>query len=115
PVHWPLNAERVPERLTGQPLENYVINRKKGSGLGLPFAVEMVARTGIPVGLVPCAHGGTSMDQWSPALKDREGDSLYGSMYRRFVAVGGRVRGVLWYQGESDASAKAAPEFEQKF
>jgi len=115
PVHWPLNAERVPERLTGQPLENYVTNRKKGAGLGLPFAVEMVARTNVPVGLIPCAHGGTSMDQWSPALKDREGESLYGSMYRRVQAAGGRVKGVLWYQGESDANPQAAPTFGPKF
>lgn len=115
PVHWPLNAERVPERLSGQPLENYVTNRKKGSGLGLPFAVEMAARTNVPVGLIPCAHGGTSLDQWSPDLKDREGESLYGSMYRRVQAAGGRVKGLLWYQGESDANPKAAPEFLPKF
>jgi sialate O-acetylesterase len=115
PVHWPLNAERVPERLTGQPLENYITNRKKGAGLGLPFAVEMAARTNVPVGLIPCAHEGTTMDQWSPALKDREGESLYGSMYRRVQAAGGRVKGVLWYQGESDANPKAAPAFGPKF
>jgi sialate O-acetylesterase len=115
PVHWPLNAQRVPERLTGQPLEDYVTNRKKGSGLGLPFAAEMVARTHVPVGLIPCAHGGTSIDQWSPVLKDREGESLYGSMYRRVQAAGGRVKGVLWYQGESDANPKAAPAFLPKF
>ena len=115
PVHWPLNAERIPERLTGQPLENYVTNRRKGSGLGLPFAVELMTRTNVPVGLIPCAHGGTSLDQWSPDLKDREGESLYGSMYRRVQAAGGRVKGVLWYQGESDANPKAAPAFLTKF
>lgn len=115
PVHWPLNAERIPERLSGQPLEEYVTNRKKGAGLGLPFAVEMVARTNVPIGLIPCAHGGTSLDQWSPELKDREGESLYGSMYRRVQAAGGHVKGVLWYQGESDANPKAAPAFLPKF
>jgi sialate O-acetylesterase len=115
PVHWPLNADKVPERLSGERLETYVQSRKKGAGMGLPFAVEMVTRTNIPVGLIPCAHGGTSMDQWSPALKDREGESLYGSMYRRVQAAGGRVKGMLWYQGESDANPKAAPAFAQKF
>jgi len=55
------------------------------------------------------------MDQWDPALKDKGGDSLYGSMLRRFHAAGGKVTGVLWYQGESDANPKAAPEFPQKF
>jgi sialate O-acetylesterase len=115
PVHWPLNAEKVPERLEGERLENYVVNRKKGAGPGLPFAVEMVRRTRAPIGLIPCAHTGTSMEQWNPGLKDREGESLYGSMYRRVEAVGGQVKGILWFQGESDANPRAAPAFLGKF
>ncbi len=114
-VHWPRNKEKVPERFTGEKLAKYIANLKKGSGLGLPFATEMVRRTGVPVGLVPCAHGGTSMDQWSPALKDQGGDSLYGGMLRRFQAVGGKVTGMLWYQGESDTGPKTAPLFQNKF
>ena len=115
PVHWPLNAEKVPERWSGEKLDAYLANRRKGAGLGLPFAVEMLKRTGVPVGLIPCAHGGTSMDQWDPALRDQGGESLYGSMLRRFHAAGGSVRGVLWYQGESDANPRAAGAFRQKF
>jgi sialate O-acetylesterase len=115
PVHWPVNAQNQPERLAGQALENYLANRKKGAGLGLPFAAEMTARTGVPMGLIPCAHGGTSMDQWNPGWKDRDGESLYGSMYRRIQAAGGHVRGVLWYQGESDANPQAEPGFREKF
>jgi len=114
-IHWRRNPQGEYERLTGAPLQQYIQERKKGAGLGLPFAVIMASRTGIPVGLIPCAHGGTSMEQWSPALRDQAGDSLYGSMYRRFMAVGGKVRGVLWYQGESDANAKSAREFERNF
>jgi sialate O-acetylesterase len=83
--------------------------------VGLTFALEMVQRTGVPVGLIPCAHGGTSMAQWDPVLKDKGGDSLYGAMLRRFQLAGGRVKGVLWYQGESDASPQAGPLFEEKF
>ncbi len=114
-VHWRLNENKEPERWTGERLDKFLTDRKKGAGLGLSFAVEMLRRTGIPVGLIPCAHGGTSMDQWSPALKDREGDSLYGSMLRRFHASGGNIKGMLWYQGESDAHPKPAPEFLRKF
>ncbi len=78
-------------------------SRKKGAGLGLPFASALVNATGVPIGLVACAHGGTSMEQWNPAKKDEGGNSLYGSMMRQFRLAGGKVKGVLWYQGESDA------------
>ena len=43
------------------------------------------------------------MEQWNPAKKEQGGDSLYGSMLRQVKLAGGKVRGVLWYQGESDA------------
>jgi sialate O-acetylesterase len=114
-VHWPLNANKEPERWTGGRMEKYRVDRRKGAGLGLSFAVEMANRTRVPIGLIPCAHGGTSMDQWDPALKEHEGDSLYGSMLRRFRASGGHIRGMLWYQGESDANPKAVEEFPRKF
>ncbi len=114
-VHWPLNASREPQMFPEDRLRKFLAERKKGSGLGLPFAAEMIRRTGVPIGLVPCAHGGTSMDQWDPALRDKGGDSLYGSMIRRVRAVGGKVTGALWYQGESDANPKAAPLFQAKF
>lgn len=89
--------------------------RNKGAGLGLPFAKAMVEATGVPVGLVPCAHGGTSMSQWSPDLAHLGGGSLYGSMLRRVKAVGGKVKGLLWYQGESDANPNDVPLFEERF
>jgi sialate O-acetylesterase len=114
-VHWPFNAQKQPERYTGERLARYVAERRKGAGLGLPFAVEMVRANGVPIGLISRAHGGTSMDQWSPALRDKGGDSLYGSMLGAVRAVGGKAAGVLWYQGESDANPKAAPEFQAKF
>ncbi len=83
--------------------------RIKGAGLGLPFAATMVQATRVPVGLVACAHGGTSMEQWNPAKKDQGGHSLYGSMLRQIKLAGGKVKGVLWYQGESDAMGGAQP------
>ena len=88
----------------------------KGVGPGMSFATEVTRATGRPIGLIPCAVGGTSMDQWSPALKAEGGASLYGAMLARFAAVGGKVRGVLWYQGESDGSGPVtATSFAEKF
>lgn len=113
-VHWRKNAAGELERLSGEALEKFRAGRKKGAGLGLPFAVEYEKRTGVPVGLFPCAHGGTSMDQWSPGLKDKAGDSLYGAAIRRAALVG-KIKGILWYQGESDANSKASAVFQDKF
>lgn len=73
-----------------------------GHGLGLSFAKEMVRRTGVPVGLIPTAVGGTSLAQWDPAGKTEGRRSLYGALLSRFRVAGGRAAGVLWYQGESD-------------
>jgi sialate O-acetylesterase len=74
-----------------------------GAGLGMSFGIAMADALGRRIGLVAAAHGGTTLEQWSPALKDRGGHSLYGAMLERVSRAGGRLRGVLWYQGESDA------------
>src|SRR5262249_9526759 len=87
----------------------------KGAGLWLPFGGVVSAATGVPIGLVATAHGGTSMKRWDPALRDEGGKSLYGSMLGQFRRAGGRVRGVLWYQGESDANPEAAREYPRVF
>lgn len=125
PLHWLIDS-RDPVHLGGR-LDNMDeegrrkaraearAKRAKGAGLGLPFARQMVKHTGVPVGLIAAAHGGTSMQQWDPAQKDKGGESLYGSMLKQARRAGGRVKGVLWYQGESDANPKDAPLFAERF
>ena len=81
---------------------------------GLGFGQEMLRRTGVPQGLITCGHGGTSMSQWSPKLKNLGGGSLYGATIRRFKKNGSRVAGIVWYQGCSDANPDAAPLFMQR-
>ncbi|MCL1794380.1 MAG: sialate O-acetylesterase, partial [Oscillospiraceae bacterium] len=50
------------------------------AGPGLEFALKMKTLTGVPQGVLCCAHGGTSMEQWSPSLKSKGGSgSLYGA------------------------------------
>ncbi|MCC6483797.1 MAG: sialate O-acetylesterase [Armatimonadetes bacterium] len=76
-----------------------------GAGLGVRFGKDLFKATGVPVGLVVCSHGGTSMAQWDPKLKSEGGRSLYGAMMLRLQSAGGKIAGCLWYQGESDALA----------
>ncbi|KAH6761829.1 carbohydrate esterase [Perilla frutescens var. hirtella] len=73
-----------------------------GVGPGMPFSNSLLKRdpTFGVIGLVPCAVGGTSIVEW------RRGSCLYKRMLRRVGAAlleGGVLRGMLWYQGESDA------------
>ena len=88
--------------------------RYAGVGPGVAFGQEMYRRTGVPQGLLACGHGGTSMMQWEPALKKMGGRSLYGAMCRRVKKNGGRVAGVFWYQGCSDANPEAAVCYTQR-
>ncbi len=67
------------------------------------FASWLAKETSIPQGLIPTAFGGTSLEEWSPDLLSKGDASLYGNMIRSVVRAGGHVRGMLWYQGESDA------------
>ncbi|OBZ87591.1 hypothetical protein A0J61_04358, partial [Choanephora cucurbitarum] len=64
--------------------------------------------SGIPIGLVACAKQNSTIDDWETNSKDPD-SSLYGAMLDKIKKVGGRIAGVLWYQGESDAfdSARA--------
>ncbi|HVJ66675.1 MAG TPA: sialate O-acetylesterase, partial [Caulifigura sp.] len=57
---------------------------------------------GQPVGLIPCAMGGSTIENWQ---RDERASALYGSMLRRCraAAAEGEIRGVLFFQGESDA------------
>lgn len=119
PLHWMVDS---PDPVhSGDPATREERSRKehatrtKGAGLGIPFAAAVQQATGVPIGLVACAHGGTSMAQWDPKLKDKGGDSLYGSMIRQVNLAGGRVAGVLWYQGESDSGDGEAALFEGAF
>lgn len=86
----------------------------KGTGLGIFFARERIAQTGVPQGLICTAHGGTSMEQWSPDGKKAGPASLYASMLASVSATGQPVAGVLWYQGESDRGEPQAAQYTAK-
>jgi hypothetical protein len=78
-----------------------------GVGPGLAFAKAMLKRhPGRPIGLVTCAKGGSAIGEWKPST---ERSTLYGSCLARAreAAPFGRIAGILWYQGETDARTEA--------
>lgn len=81
-----------------------------GVGPGPAFGHTMKSLSaGVPQGLLACAHGGTTMTQWDPARKADGDKSLYGAALRRIAKNGGKIAGIVWYQGESDATEKDHP------
>jgi hypothetical protein len=67
-------------------------------------ARRLMAEERTPVAFIPCARVGTPLRRWQrPARGILDGSTLYGSMVRRVAAAGGRVRAVLFWQGEADA------------
>ncbi|KAG0472749.1 hypothetical protein HPP92_014606 [Vanilla planifolia] len=90
-------------QMAREPLHDDIDFKKTcGVGPGMPFAHSIVAASAaaVPLGLVPCAVGGTRIREWA------RGTSLYKNLVRRArvaaASAGGRVAAMLWYQGESD-------------
>lgn len=90
-----------------------------GSGLGIAFAKVMADATGHSIGLIPAAHGGTSLEQWNFNLKGEGGNSLYGGMLERVrkarESADFELKGILWYQGESDCDANQSVTYAERF
>ncbi len=78
-----------------------------GTGLAMSFAVELIGAAGIaPIGLIPCAVGGTPLSRWMP------GADLYENAVAtaRSALATGHLSGVLWHQGESDSGRREEAE-----
>jgi hypothetical protein len=78
----------------------------------LAFAKGILAATGVPVGLIPTALGGSPMDAWDPGNAN---PYLYTNMVAHIAAAGGRVAGMVWYQGESDCNPDLIPTYAMRF
>lgn len=90
------------------------VRPRVGTGPAVHFAQDMLRRTGVPQGILACAHGGTSLLQWDPALISKKGESLFGATVRRLGRNGGRVAGVIWYQGEAETWQGGVEQFTQR-
>ncbi|GGD44718.1 acetylxylan esterase [Emticicia aquatilis] len=94
-----------------EPLHFYEPTRT-GLDCGVSFANRLLKQIpdDVSILLIPTAVGGSAISQWL-------GDSTYRdvkllSNFKEKVAIGqkyGVVKGILWHQGESDASEKRIP------
>ncbi len=89
-----------------------------GVGPGRAFGAAVAAHDRrLQVGLVPAAVGGSSIVAWEPGAADAATRTHpYDDALRRArVALQrGELAGILWHQGESDANAARAPEYEAR-
>lgn len=99
-----------------EPLHHYEPTRT-GLDCGLSFGKKLAGSLSdkITIGIVPCAIGGSSIEQW-----------LYDSTYRNVALYtnfktkieeakkSGVIKGILWHQGESNSGIKSYPLFKSR-
>ena len=81
-----------------------------GINLAESFAYAYAKEHNVDVGLIPCADGGSNLDQWCV------GGLLYThALYQcELASRTSTIAGVLWHQGESDCSEEKYPVYEEK-
>lgn len=102
--------------LAKEPLHFYEPNLV-GLDCGLSFGKELIQslNDSISIALIPCAVGGSSSQQWV-------GDSIHRGVQLltnfkekvSFTKKYGTIKGILWHQGESDATPELIPTYAQR-
>ena len=83
-----------------------------GTCLAASFADEYSRYFGCDTGLIPCADGGTSLEDWAVD------DQLYShAVNETLLAMRiSEVKGILWHQGEADSKKEeTALSYEKRF
>lgn len=105
PQIWAMDSlnQWIPAR---EPLHFYEPSRK-GLDCGLSFARELlkINRDSIQIGLIPCAVGGSSVEQWLYDSTHR-GVPLYSNFIEKTARAKsfGTFKGIIWHQGEANAN-----------
>ncbi len=96
-----------------EPLHFYEPNLT-GLDCGLSFAHTLLENIpeGISIGVIPCAVGGSAIEQWLGDETFRGVQLL--SNFKSKVAEAqkkGTIKGILWHQGESNAKPELIPNY----
>ncbi len=87
-------------------------NHNTGHSPALHFAKRVYSATGVPVGLVMAAFGGSPLRWW---VDGDQLEPLADNALEMMAAAGGKPRGVLWYQGEADCFEFSAADYAERF
>ncbi|MFZ4928565.1 sialate O-acetylesterase [Chryseobacterium sp. Mn2064] len=83
-----------------------------GVGLAASFAASWrLDHQQDEIGLIPCADGGTSLDDWAVGGALFENAISQAKLAQRTS----RITGILWHQGENDCSPEKAERYSEKF
>jgi len=83
-----------------------------GVGLGSTFGRLIAdARPNATIGLVPAAFGGSALEEWQPGQKHY----VNAVARAREAMKRGRLVGILWHQGESDADTAKTATYAARF
>ena len=77
----------------------------------LTFGKVLLAQLGVPIGLIPASLGGSSLANWTRGVDGL----LFRNMLRYLRDAGGFARGMVWYQGESDATPELSRVYARHF
>lgn len=83
-----------------------------GIGLAASFAAGFRARhPQEEVGLIPCADGGSSLEEWLPGSALFDSAVLNAKLAQRISSIDG----ILWHQGETDCVLERALRYKERF
>lgn len=81
-----------------------------GVNLAESFADLYAKEKGVQVGIIPCADGGTCLDQWAVGSLLFDHACYMAKLAQRTSTIAA----VLWHQGESDCTEERYPFYEEK-
>jgi len=78
----------------------------------LIFGKRIKNESGVPVGFIQTSLGGSPLSAWNPG----DGEAvLYKNMIHCINLAGGKIKGILWYQGCSDTDKTQAETYFPRF
>jgi len=108
---WDLAAHPLND--TTQSTHPNIENANPGHSPYLRFAKDLFDALGFPIGLIQTSLGGSPLAAWNPV--ENPDAPLFHNLIHCFNLAGGKVKGMVWYQGESDCGIDPAQSYGDRF